>query len=179
MLTPIIQRLKSVVDPAISYAIYLLLKPAFERFRTFTFNSPVLVIKAAGGLLVKTGANVCHYVVKGKNGQIATATDMAALSGTVANGAYNIFVFTVNSAGTLAATMGTAGATEAAVKWPKLNSEHAILGFIKIHVTGTGDFIGNHATSGVLDSATIFTTPSTDVQYINTVGSMFPPAVID
>lgn len=172
MLTPINQRLKSIVDPAISYALYLLLKPMTERYRTLCLAAPAPVIKAIGSVLAKTGATVTHYMVKGKSGQIAASIDLPAFVGTVTNAKYNVFVYTVDSAGTPALTMGTEAATEAAVKWPKINPEHAILAFIKINPTGTGNFAGG-ATS--LDSATVVP----NAQYIPTVGMSFPNAVVD
>lgn len=179
MQTPIMQRLKSIVDPAISYALYLMLKPMTERFRSCMHTSAGLVIKANGGILAKSGSSISHYQAKGKNGRILTSVDMPALSGTVTNLMFNVFVFTIDSAGTKYSYMGTEAATEAAVKWPKLNPEHAIIGYIKINVTGTGNFIGNHATSGVLDSATLFAAPTTDVQFISMTGMSFPGARVD
>ena len=174
MLTPINQRLKSIVDPAISYELYLLLKPMIERYRTLCLAAPAPVIKASASnsVLAKTGATVTHYMVKGKSGQIAASTDLPAFVGTVTNAKYNVFVYTVDSAGTPALTMGTEAATEAAVKWPKINPEHAILAFIKINPTGTGNFAGG---TTPLDDATV--APNT--QYIPTVGMSFPNAVVD
>ncbi len=176
MLTPIIQRLKAVVDPAISYALYLLLKPMTERYRTLCLSGPAPVIKAGGSVLAKTGATVTHYMIKGKSGQILAGVDLPAFVGTVAADMFNVFVYTVNSAGTTALTMGTEAATEAAVKWPSINPEHAILAFIKVNPTGTGPFIGG---STALDSATVFTTPAADLLYVSCVGMSFPTAKVD
>lgn len=172
MFTPIIQRLKSVTDPAIAYALYLILKPLTERYRTLCLVAPAMVIKSGSSALAKTGATITHYMVKGQSGQIAASTDLPAFVGTVTNAKYNVFVYTVNSAGTAALTMGTEAATEAAVKWPKINPEHAILGFVKIHPTGTGNFVGG---TTALDDATVVPT----AQYIPTVGMSFPNAVVD
>jgi hypothetical protein len=176
MQTPIMQRLKSIVDPAISYALYLMLKPMTERYRTLCLAAPAPVIKAGGSALAKTGATITHYMIKGKSGQIAASTDLPAFAGTVTADMFNVFVYTVNSAGTTALTMGTEAATEAAVKWPKINPEHAILAFIKVNPTGTGNFVGG---TTALDSATVFTTVATDLLYVPTVGMSFPTAVVD
>ena len=176
MQAPIMQRLKSIVDPAISYALYLMLKPMTERYRTLCLAAPAPVIKAGGSALAKTGATITHYMIKGKSGQIAAGTDLPAFSGTVTADMFNVFVFTVDSAGTKALTMGTEAATEAAVKWPNINPEHAILAFIKVNPTGTGPFIGG---STALDSATVFTTPAADLLYVSCVGMSFPNAVVD
>lgn len=177
MQTPIMQRLKSIVDPAISYALYLLLKPMTERYRSLTYNSAGLVITAtAGKKVAKTGASITHYSAKGKHGQIAAATDMATLSGVITNGKHNVYVLTYDSAGNKYSYMGTEAATEAAVKWPTLNPEHAIIGFIKVHVTGTGTFTGG---TDALDDGTIFTSAAADVLYVSCVGMSFPGARVD
>lgn len=176
MLTPINQRLKTIADTAIAYALYLLLKPMTERYRTLCLAAPAPVIKAAASVLAKTGATVTHYMIKGKSGQIAAGTDLPPFVGTVTADMFNVFVYTVNSAGTTALTMGTEAATEAAVKWPKINPEHAILAFIKVNPTGTGDFVGG---TTALDNATVFTTVATDLLYVPTVGMSFPTALVD
>ena len=172
MFTPINQRLRAIADPAIAYALYKLLKPMNERYRTLCLAAPAPVIKAGGSLLAKTGATITHYMIKGKSGQIAAGTDLPAFAGTVTADMFNVFVYTVNSAGTTALTMGTEAATEAAVKWPKINPEHAILAFIKINPTGTGPFVGN---STPLDDPTVV--PNT--QYISIIGMSFPGARVD
>lgn len=172
MFTPISDRLNALLDTNFRYQLYLLFKPITERYRTLCLAAPAPVIKAGASALAKTGATVTHYMVKGQSGQIAASTDLPAFVGTVTNAKYNVFVYTVNSAGTTALTMGTEAATEAAVKWPKINSEHAILAFIKIHPTGTGNFVGG---TTALDDATVVPT----VQYIPTVGMSFPGAVVD
>lgn len=163
----ILEQLLNVRDKFISRALLAILTPLKERYRTCMHSTAGLVIKAGSSALAKTGAAVCHYTVRGKNGQIAAATDMPALVGTVTNALYNIFVFTVDSAGTVRVQMGTEAATEAAVKWPVLVTERAIIGYIKIHPTGTGPFIGG---TTALDDATVVPT----AQYISPVG-MFDP----
>lgn len=172
MLEPIIQRLSAIGDPRVANELYTLLKPIVERFRTSVHSTAGLVIKTGGSALAKTGAAVCHYSVKGKNRSIAAGVDMTALSGTVVAATHNIYVFTVDSAGTVFTTMGTAGATAVAVTWPKLNFEHAILGYIKINPTGTGNFVGG---TTALDDGTV----APNALYISVLGVMFPGAFVD
>jgi hypothetical protein len=176
MQSPIMQRLKSIVDPAISYALYLMLKPMTERYRTLCLSGPAPVIKAGGSALAKTGATITHYMIKGKSGQIAASTDLPAFAGTVTADLFNVFVYTVNSAGTTALTMGREAATEAAVKWPTINPEHAILAFIKVNPRGTGNFVGG---TTALDDATVFTSYAAEVLYVSCVGMSFPTAKVD
>lgn len=172
MNVPLMQQLANIADRAGKAALYRLLKPMKERYRSCAHSSAGLVIKAGASALVKTGASVFHYQAKGKNGRIAAATDMPALSGTVTNGKHNVFVFTVDSAGTTYSQMGTEGATEAAVKWPTLNQERAIIGYIKVNPTGTGDFVGG---TTQLDNATVVP----NVAYVSPTGMFDPTALID
>lgn len=127
------------------------------------FTSAGLVIKAGGGVLAKAGT-ACRGIVKGNPILIAANTDMAALSGVVANGTFNVFVFDINSAGTLTTTMGTAGATYAAVKFPPKRKEQTRIGFVVINPTGTGNFTGN---TTPLDDATVVP----NAVYVNLMGA--------
>lgn len=173
MNTPLMLSLSSIKEQFTKRALYLLLKPLKERYRSCVHSTAGLVITATTGLKVpKIGAAICHYQAKGKNGQIAAGTDMPALSGTVTNAKFNLFVFTVDSAGTTYSQMGTEAATEADVKWPALNPERAIIGYIKINPTGTGNFVGG---TTALNDATVV--PNT--LYISPVGMFDPTAQID
>ena len=114
-------------------------------------NSAGLVIKAGGGVLVKAGS--AFYAIANNVLVTKTAnTDMAALSGTVTNAKFNVFVFYIDSAGTLTSAMGTEGATLAAVKFPLTPDLKAAIGFVVINPTGTGNFVGN---TTPLDDATV------------------------
>ena len=166
------KRLAQIGDTTVRYALYLLLKPLKERYRTCVHATAGLVIKAGSSALVKTGAAVCHLTVKGKNRRIAAATDMPALVGTVTNAMHNLFVFTIDEAGTTYVQMGTEAAAEASVRWPALNPERAIIGYIKVNPTGTGNFVGG---TTALDDATVVP----NVVYISPVGMFDPTAAID
>jgi len=166
------RRLASIGDTVLRYALYLLLKPIKERFRTCIHSTAGLVIKAGGSALVKTGSAVCHLTVTGKNRRIAGSTDMPALVGTVTNAKHNLYVFTIDGSGTTYVQMGTEAAAEASVKWPNLNPERAIIGYIKVNPTGTGNFVGG---TTVLDDVTVVP----NVAYISPVGMFDPTAAID
>lgn len=124
-------------------------------------TSGALAIKAGGGVLVKNSA-ACYGLVKGVPFVLAVNTDMPALSGTVVNATFNVFTFDRNAAGTITVTMGTPGATYAAVVFPKKRREEARLGFIIVNPTGTGDFVGN---TTPLDDGTV----APNVVYVNLV----------
>lgn len=130
------------------------------------FTTAGLAIKAGGSALAKA-ATACRGIVKGNPILIAANTDMAALSGTVANATFNVFAFDINSAGTLTTTMGTAGASYAAVKFPPKKKEQTRIGFVVINPTGTGDFVGG---TTALDDATVVP----NAVYVNLMGAYDP-----
>lgn len=161
------QQLSGFSDNMAAHALQILLEPIFNRFKSCALSTAGLVIKAGGSALVKTGAAVTHYVANGIKGRIASSTDMPALVGTVTNAKFNVFVFTVDRQGTARVQMGVEGATEAQIKWPELDQTRAILGFIVVNPTGTGNFIGG---TTALDDATVVP----NVAYISPIG-MFDP----
>lgn len=164
----LIQRLNQVKDRADSHHLFLALEGVYERLRTQTLGSAGLAIKAGSSALVKAGSAV-YCSVQGKLVKIAANTDMAALSGTVTADMFNVYVFTVDSGGTLYTQMGTEGATLATVKWPSLNYKRAVIGFVIINPTGTGDFVGG---TSALDNVTI----APNAAYVNTQGAFDPTA---
>jgi hypothetical protein len=145
------------------------LSPLFDKLQRAVVNgllvSGALAIKAGASTLAKTAATIYFQV----DGQVFTkaASDMAALSGTVANATFNVFVFGVNSAGTLSTTMGTAAATLGAVTFPALADGVIPIGFVIINPTGTGSFVGG---TTALDDATVVP----NAVYVNTLGEFFP-----
>ncbi len=124
-----------------------------------------LAIKAGGSTLAKT-ANTVYFTVDGKL-YSKTASDMAALDGTVTNAKFNVFVFSVATDGTLKTSMGTESATQAGVVFPTISDGEAIIGFVIINPTGTGNFVGG---TTALDDATV--TPN--AVYVDTVGVFLP-----
>jgi len=127
--------------------------------------SAALAIKAGDKALVKAGA-AFYAIADGTLVTKAINTDMAALSGTVsgAGAGVNVFVFSISSAGVLSTTMGTEGATLADVVFPAAPVGDAVIGFVIIAPTGTGDFVGGTTD---LDDGTVI--PA--AVYVNTVGT--------
>jgi len=146
------QWLQKICDTATRFNLYRLFEPIVERFRTVALANSTLVIKAGSSALAKTGAAASYFSVRGKLVTIAAGTDMAALSGTVSNAAFNVYVFYVDEDGTRTSKMGTEGATLAAVKWPQMDARKAVIGFVVINPTGTGDFVGG---TTALDDGTV------------------------
>lgn len=132
-------------------------------------TSAGLVIKAGASALAKAGT-ACYGTVRGAPFLIAANTDMAALSGTVVNATFNVFAFDRNAAGTLTTTMGTAGATYAAVVFPPKRREEVRIGYVIINPTGTGNFVGG---TTALDDATV----APNAVYVNLTGAFDPSFV--
>ena len=165
----LIQRLGNLKDRASARDLFLALEGLYERLRCQTVTSAAFRIKGGSASpIVQTNA-ASYYVVKSKLITIATTTDWAALSGTVTADMFNVFVFTVDSAGTKYTQMGTEAATLGAVKWPEIDSKRAIAGFLIINPTGTGNFVGGTTD---LDDATVVPT----AVFVNTVGAFDPTA---
>lgn len=139
--------------------------------RVQLLNSGALAIKAGASAIVKIGAAIYATAVDASGNVVlvtkAINTDMAALSGTVANAAFNVYCFFIDSAGTLTTSMGTAGATLGAVVFPSFPATKTCIGFVIINPTGTGDFVGG---TTALDDATV----APNAVYVNTVGAFRP-----
>lgn len=139
------------------------LRYLFRKFgmleQNFCCNSAGLVIKAGGSALAKAG-NDFYAVANGKLVTKTANTDMAALSGTVTNAKFNVFMFYIDSAGTLTSQMGTEGASLATVVFPVTPDNKAPIGFVVINPTGTGNFVGG---TTALDDATV----APNAAYIN------------
>lgn len=129
----------------------------------------------AGGVGIKTGsgsptaafADPLYYVVDGVPCTLAAA-DCAALSGTVTNAKFNVFVFTVEADGTLHTRMGTEAASLAAVTWPTIPDGEVVFGFVIVNPTGTGNFVGGTTD---LDDATVV--PNAKFADVNSVFAPF------
>lgn len=145
------------------------LEPLIDKLQRATVTgllvSGALAIKAGASALAKTAATV-YFMIDGQVYSKAAA-DMAALSGTVTNAKFNVFLFCVKADGTLATTMGTEAATLGGVVFPTPADGCACLGFVIINPTGTGNFVGG---TTALDDATVVP----NAVYVNTLGEFFP-----
>lgn len=149
-----------------------LFSPLFDRQSSLAVVTAGLVIKAGSSALAKTGAAASYYLANGILRTIASATDMPALSGTVTNAKFNVFCFFIDSAGTKTSIMGTEGATLAALKFPQFPRQKALIGFIIINPTGTGNFVGG---TTALDDATVVP----NAVYVSPIGGFDPWALIN
>lgn len=129
-----------------------------------------IVIKAGASALSKLGTTALYCLVRGTLVTKAASTDNAAYAGTVLTATFNVFVHSINAAGTLATDMGTAGATLALVTFPTVADTSTIYGFTIINPTGTGSFVGG---TTALDDATVVPT----AVYISVRGCFRPVTV--
>ena len=136
-----------------------------RRFSTHVLNSAGHANKTGGSALAKS-VNTVKFVVDGVIASKAAA-DMAALSGTVTNAKFNVFVFTVDVSGTLKSYMGTEAATLGGVIWPTILDGEAVIGYIEVHPTGTGNFVGG---TTALDDGTVVP----NIVYTNTPFPFIP-----
>src|ERR1035437_673665 len=127
--------------------------------------SGALAIHGSTSALAKFASTI-YYMIDGQVYSKTTA-DCAALAGTVHNAKFNVFVFSVNAAGTLATQMGTEAATLGGVVFPAVADGSVAIGFVIVNPTGSGDFAGG--TAHLDDDAS---TPN--AVYINTLGDFFP-----
>ena len=162
-------QLAAYADKGNAQILSKILAGVYRRLNTCALTSAGLAIKAGSSALVKTGSTATTLSVEGVLVSIAASTDMPALVGTVTNATYNVFVFSVDKAGTAYVQMGTAAASLAGVKYPNVPDTRAVIGSIIVHPTGTGDFVGG---TTALDNATVVP----NVVYNNTVGASAPNA---
>lgn len=154
-----------MTDKREATALLAILEGVYRRLANVAHTSAGLAIKAGGSVTVKVGATACNYAINGLAAVLAAAADMAALSGTISNAAFNVYVFSIDKDATLYSQMGIEGSTLALVKFPNVPDDRVILGYITINPTGTGDFVG--ATTD-LDDGTVVP----NAVYVNTIGAL-------
>jgi hypothetical protein len=141
----------------------------FDKLQRSTVNellvSGALAISAGSSALAKFASTI-YFMIDGQLYSKTTA-NCAAFAGTVTAAKFNVFVFSVNAAGTLATQMGTEAATLGGVVFPAVADSYVAIGFVIVNPTGTGNFVGG---STQLDDATVIP----NAVYINTVGDFFP-----
>lgn len=171
MLNRISQWVNSLTSLKDQQAMRPVLSAIGDRYSSQSLRTAGLVITATSGKKVpKVGAADYYGIANGVPVVVAAGADMPALSGTVVNATFNVFCFFIDSASTVTSAMGTAGATLAAVKFPPFPENKALVGFIIVNPTGTGDFVGG---TTALDDATVV--PNT--VYVSTLGA-FDPTVL-
>lgn len=160
--------LEPVTDIAHRWAIRRATEPLWDGYSSCGLNSAGLAQDTAK---VKIGSSDFYAIVNGVLVKVAASTDMAALVGTVVNATFNVFAFFVDSGGTLTTAMGQAGATLGAVLFPQFPRQKALIGFIIVNPTGTGNFVGG--TTSLSDGTVV-----PNAVYVNSEGPWNPYALI-
>lgn len=151
-------------------AVQLIVNPIADRVSSQLLTTGGLRIKGGSASAIVQAHTAIYALCKGVLVTKAADTDMAALSGTVTNATYNVFCFFIDAAGNLTSSMGIAGSTLAAVKFPQVPENKAVIGFVIINPTGTGDFTGG---TTVLDDGTVVP----NAVFVNTT-MPFDPSII-
>lgn len=131
------------------------------------FNSAGLAIGTSAKPDVKI-ANTIYGFVNGV--MVKKTTAEIALSGTVTADMFNVYVLMIDSAGAVTSAMGTEGASLGAVVFPTIPDNKAVIGFVIVNPTGTGDFVGDTTD---LDDATVVP----NAVYVNTPYPFNPNAI--
>lgn len=133
------------------------LKAVADRMSSMALTSAGLVIKAASGVLAKTGGSASYYLANGRFQTIAASTDMPALTGlNISAGKYNVAVFYIDQYGQTSVLFGQEAATAAGVVFPQTPAGKAIIGFLMI--TYASAFTGN--TTALDTATTIYVSPT-------------------
>lgn len=127
-------------------------------------NSAGLTIGSSSKPKVKI-ANTTYAYVEGVVAKKTTAE--IVLSGTITNAKFNVFVLSMDSSAAVTAQAGTQATTLAGVVFPTIASGNAVIGFVIVNPTGTGDFVGGTTD---LDDATVVP----NAVYVNTPYPFLP-----
>lgn len=162
--------LQAIRDSATQEAIRKIMTPLYQGLSNQAMSSAGLVIKGAASTLAKSGAANTVFSINGDPVVLPASTDMPALSGTVQNGRFNVFCFFIDAAGVKTSIMGTQGTTLALSGFPDFPPGKALIGYIIINPTGTGNFVGG---TTALDDATVVP----NAVYVSPVGAFNPNAL--
>ncbi len=169
-----IQRdLQAVAANTDRYSLQRVINPLADRSSACMLGTAAIVISAGGAATAKTGASAVYALTTSSSGakssmvSIAAATVLTPNTGVTLISTFNVYVFYIDSAGTITSAMGTAATTLAGVIWPPTPVGKAIIGGFTVNPTA-GSFTGN---TTLLDAA------NTNVVYFSPVGA-FDPTVL-
>jgi hypothetical protein len=157
-------RTRSIKFPNTFTELEALLDRLQRPLSCMVLNSAGLAIGTSAKPDVKI-ANTTYALVEGV--LVKKTTAEIDLSGTVTNAKFNVYVLSINSAGTVTAQMGTEASTIGGVIFPTVASGQAVIGFVIVNPTGTGNFVGNTTD---LDDATVIP----NAVYVNTPFAFLP-----
>lgn len=158
-------RTKSIVFPNTESELSNL----FDKLQRSTINCLVKIgtfVIHAASVNPKTTSTM-YYMVDGQLFSKAATDPLTTPAGTVTNAKFNVFVYSINSAGTVIAQMGTEAATLGAVVMPTVVDGNVPFGLIVINPTGTGAFVAGTTN---LDDATVVP----NAVFIDLLGEFYP-----
>lgn len=131
------------------------------------FDSAGLAIGSSNKAKIKI-VNTVYTIIDGDL-TIKSGEEIALVATqTVTNAKFNVFVMTLRSSdGAAVILMGTEAATLAGVLFPVIPAGSIVLGFVVVHPTGTGNFVGG---TTEFDDGTVVP----NAVYKNTVGGFNP-----
>lgn len=156
-------RTKSIKFPNSLIEFEAVLDKLQRPLSSLVLNSGALAIGTAKAKVLI--ANTIYAYVEGLL-RIKTTAEIV-LSGTITADLFNVYVLSINAAGTVSAQMGTEAATLAGVVFPTIASGNAVIGFVIVNPTGTGNFVGG---TTELDDATVVP----NAVYVNTPFPFLP-----
>lgn len=155
----------SVVNKSVAMTTFTSQQGAKTLFEALQSNLCDMLLNTGGlaiGSSSKPKVKVANTIYAFVDGVLLTvASAEYVLSGVVTNAKYNVYVVYVDSEGTVSTAMGTEAATLGAVAFPTIPADTAVIGFVIVHPTGTGDFTGGTTD---LDDSTVVP----NAVYVNT-----------
>lgn len=128
------------------------LKAVGDRISSQAFSTAGLRISGGSASPLAQAATQFYASALGSLVKVSANTNMAVLFGTVANAAFNAYVFSVNKAGTVQTLIGQPSSTLGGIILPAPTEGYATFGILIINPTGTGAFVGGTTN---LDDATV------------------------
>lgn len=110
--------------------------------RNAMLSDPGLRIDGGSASAVAEAQTAFYALADGTIVLTAAGTNMPALAGTVSNGDFGIYLWTIDSAGTITQATLATGASLGAITFPAIPEDEAVVGAVIVNPTGTGDFVG-------------------------------------
>src|SRR5204863_2951403 len=132
-------RTKSINFPNTEGELSAVLDKLQRPLSSLVLNSAGLAIGSSSKPKVKI-ANTTYAYVEGVLAKKTTA-EISLPASTVTNAKFNVFVLAMDSGATVTAYAGTQASTIGGVIFPTIPSGSAVIGFVIVNPTGTGDFV--------------------------------------
>lgn len=154
--------LTNMPDVRVRRAIQFLMIALADRYNAQMLSPAAIVITGAASANAKTGANAVLALTNSGNASalvsVAAATSLVPFVGTTLINTFNVYVFYVDTAGTVTAAMGTAATTLAGVVFPQMPQGKACIGGFTVNPTA-GSFIGATTALDAVNTNVVFFSP--------------------